>query len=145
MNDLYFTQVTKEGRTKTIIDTWAKQPESFMDRGWELFRIAKQLRYIGLPEKFDAVMGVGFSGASGCAVVIGCSREYIDNYDEDGYLQYRQFEVPLDEFMDPEKWRSRLTALDDDRRKIEEEARRLAEDKEYAEYKRLKAKYEKAV
>lgn len=144
--DLAFNRAVYEGRMHTILTTWAKMPCSLMDRAWEVYKICRKFKYDGLPDKPICVRGVGYTGQNDDQVeIIGYAKEYVDVYDETGHMRFYSFTVPLSDFLEPKNLEAALEEQYRKKQAAAEEARRIAEDKEYAEYLRLKSKYEKAV
>lgn len=125
------------------LEAWAKCPTALVDRAYEIYRIAVSYKYSELPERMDAITSVGLHTPTSRVVIVGYSHEYFDNYDETGFQRYVQFEVTLEDFLHPDKFSQRLGKEYVQRKKEEAERLRMENDKEYREYVRLKAKFER--
>lgn len=124
-----------------LFDTWAKAQDLFYQRAEQMVDEAREAE---LPDcDLTDVNGLDYDPENDSVVIIGHYWGWCSMDDNDtGYDALALFRVRREEFLDPEVWEARLA---EHRKRMEwrdAEARKAAEEREWAEYLRLKAKFE---
>lgn len=124
-----------------LFDTWAKAQDLFYQRAEQMVDEALEAE---LPDcDLTEVNGLDYDPEDDSVVIVGHYWGWCSMDDNDpGYDALALFRVSREEFLDPEVWEARLA---EHRKRMEwrdAEARKAAEERERAEYLRLKAKFE---
>lgn len=123
-----------------LFETWAKAQDLFYQRAERVVQEAIDVEY---PDcDLDSVNGLDYDDEDDSVIIVGGSRNWC-SVDTPSHFEISLFRVPREDFLDPERWTKKMQEYDEAQRRRDEYERAQLEERERAEYLRLKAKFEK--